>query len=304
VVLFRPAGFFGVSSEPRWEHCRAVVREHGRTFYFASHFLPPRRRDAICAAYAYCRIADDIVDRAPKTGMAAAATELDRWEREIDAPTHPVAVAFAVARERYAIPCRVVRDLIAGVRMDLDPARYATWDDLRLYCYRVAGTVGLMAAPVFGCRDDQALAQAVDLGIAMQLTNILRDVGEDARGGRLYLPLEDLEAFGCDPERILAGTPDGAFVDLIRFQIARARALYASGLRGVPALIPAGQVTTLAAAHLYAKILTRIEEEGYDVFSRRAYVSHQRKLRAMPGVAAAFASLYVPDAILPRGARG
>ena len=304
MALFRLAGPSGGSSEPRWEQCRAVVREHGRTFYFASHFLPPGRRDAISAAYAYCRIADDIVDRAPRTGMAAAAASLDRWEREIDAPIHPVAVAFAVARERYTIPCHAARDLIAGVRMDLDPGRYPTWDDLRLYCYRVAGTVGLMAAPVFGCRDDGALAQAVDLGIAMQLTNILRDVGEDARAGRLYLPLDDLAAFGCSPERILAGSPDGAFVDLMRFEIARARALYANGLRGVSALIPAGQVTTLAAAHLYAKILTRIEEQQYDVFSRRAYVSHQRKLREMPAVAAAFASLHMPDALLPRDYRG
>jgi phytoene synthase len=304
VTLFRLAGPSGVSSEPRWEHCRAVVREHGRTFYFASHFLPPRRRDAISAAYAYCRIADDIVDRAPRTGMAAASAALDRWEGELDAPMHPVAVAFTVARERYAIPCQAARDLIAGVRMDLDPPRYETWDDLRLYCYRVAGTVGLMAAPVFGCREDEALAQAVDLGIAMQLTNILRDVGEDARAGRLYLPLEDLAAFGCDPERIVEGRPEGRFTGLMRFEIARARALYASGLRGVPALIPAGQVTTLAAAHLYAKILNRIEEQGYDVFSRRAYVSHPRKLRAMPAVAAAFASLYMPDALLPREHRG
>lgn len=302
--LFRLAGSTGVSSEPRWEQCRAVVREHGRTFYFASHFLPPARRDAICAAYAYCRIADDIVDRAPRTGMAAASYALERWEREIDAPIHPVGVAFAVARERYAIPCQAARDLIAGVRMDLDPPRYATWEELRLYCYRVAGTVGLMAAPVFGCRDDAALAQAVDLGIAMQLTNILRDVGEDARAGRLYLPLDELAAFGCDADRVLAGNPDGHFVDLMRFEIARARALYTSGLGGVSALIPAGQVTTLAAAHLYAKILHRIEEQEYDVFSRRAYVSHPRKLREMPSVALAFASLYVPDGFLPRGYRG
>ena len=288
---------------PNGALCRALVREHGRTFAFASYFLPPGPRNAIAAAYAYCRLADDFVDRTPATGRAAATAALDAWERELDTPRHPVAVAFAVAREQYAIPGYAARDLIAGVRMDLEPRRYQTWDDLKLYCYRVAGTVGLMAAPVFGCRDERALANAVDLGIAMQLTNIVRDVGEDGRMGRLYLPLDELERFGCDPELVQAGRPNGRFADMMRFQISRARALYASGRLGVPALSPAGQVATLAAAHLYAKILTRIEFQEYDVFSRRAYVPHHHKLRAMPGVAMAFFSLYVPETVASRVGR-
>jgi phytoene synthase len=272
-----------------------VVRRHGRTFFFASRFLPSDRRRAIYAAYAYCRVADDIVDRVPATGLDAAARALGVWEGELDAPVHPVAVAFAAARERYGVPVAPVRELLAGVGMDLAPRRYATWDELRVYCYRVAGTVGLIAAPIFGCRDEAALPRAVDLGIAMQLTNILRDVAEDGRMGRLYLPLEDLALFGCDPEATLAGRSSGRFAELVAFEIERARGLYESGRAGVPALSPAGQLSALASAHLYGKILHRIEEQGHDVFAGRAYVPTRRKLRAMPTVAAAFLGLYLPS---------
>jgi len=284
--------------EPDWTACRAYIREHGRTFFFASHFLPPERRRAMHAAYAYCRIADDIVDRAPS--VAAAARAVDAWEAELAAPAHPVAVAFAEVRERYGVPSAPVRDLLAGVRMDLAPRRYADWDDLRSYCYRVAGTVGLIAAPILGCRDPEALPRAVDLGIAMQLTNILRDVGEDARMGRLYLPLTDLAAFGCDPEALLAGRPSGRFPDLMAFEIERARALYESARAGIPALLPAAQLAIVASAHLYGKILQRIEEQGYDVFAARAHVPTQGKLRAMPSVVAAFLGLYLTAPGRPR----
>ncbi len=177
-----------------WRQCRAVARAHGRTFFFASQFLPPHRRRAIHAAYAFCRVTDDIVDRAPATGLVAAAQALDAWEAELDAPRHPIAVAFAAVRETYGIPVVAARDLLSGVRMDLTPCTYETWDDLALYCYRVAGTVGLIAAPILGCRDPAALPHAINLGIAMQLTNVLRDVAEDGRMGRLYLPLADLAA--------------------------------------------------------------------------------------------------------------
>ncbi len=282
-------------AEPDWGRCRVIARTHGRTFYFASQLLPPTRRRAIHAAYAFCRVADDIVDRAPATGTEAAARALDAWAAELEAPNHPIAVAFAAARTHYGVSVQPARDLLAGVRMDLAPRRYATWDDLWVYCYRVAGTVGLIAAPILGCHDDAALPRAVDLGVAMQLTNILRDVAEDARMGRLYLPLTDLAAFGCDPEAVLAGRPNGAFADLIAFEIARARDLYESARAGVPALSPAGRLTTLASSHLYGKILNRIEEQDYDVFGSRAYVPTQRKLRAMPTVAAAFLRLYLPS---------
>jgi phytoene synthase len=148
-----------------------------------------------------------------------------------------------------------------------------------------------MVAPILGCRDESALPHAVELGIAMQLTNILRDVGEDAWRGRLYLPLVDLEAFGCDPEAVLRRQPNGRFGDLLAFEIERARGLYADARRGLPALCPSGRWTALAGAELYAAILTRIEEIGYDVFAARATVSTSRRLGALPGIAATFARL-------------
>jgi len=277
---------------PDWRHCSAIAREYGRTFYLASQFLPPARRRAIHAIYAFCRIADDIADHA--TDLAAAARALDAWERQLEVPTDPVPIAFARVRAEYGIPVTPAYDLLAGVRMDLAPRPFATWDDLSLYCYRVAGTVGVMVAPILGCRDEAALPHAVNLGIAMQLTNILRDVGEDARQGRLYLPLEDIEAFGCDAEAILNGQPSGEFSRLIAFEIARARSLYADSRRGLPALSPPGRLTTMAGSELYAAILTRIEELDYDVFAGRAYVPTGRKLGALPGVAAAFVQLSWP----------
>ena len=282
------------STSPRhdevdWRQCSEIARAHGRTFFLASRFLPPDRRRAIHATYAFCRIADDIADRS--ADLVTAARALDAWERQLDEPTDPIAVAFATVRARHGVPVTAVRELLAGVRMDLMPSRFATWDDLRLYCYRVAGTVGLMVAPILGCQDARALPHAVDLGIAMQLTNVLRDIGEDARRGRLYLPLEDLAAFGCDPESIVQGRPDGRFAELLAFEIVRARALYEDARRGLPALSPSGRLTALAGSELYATILTRIEEMDYDVLTTRAHVSTPRKLRTLPGVATTFARL-------------
>lgn len=283
-----------------WHACSAITRMHGRTFYLASRFLPPAQRQAIHAIYAYCRIADDIADRSPD--LETAARGLDAWEEQIAEPTDPVALAFAAVRARYGIPVAPVHDLLAGVRMDLVPARYETWDDLRRYCYHVAGTVGLMTAPVLGCQQAAALPHAVDLGVAMQLTNVLRDVGEDARQGRLYLPLEDLARFGCDPDAVLSGRPNGQFPWLLAFEIDRARGIYAQARLGYPALSPSGRLTALAGERLYATILNRIEENGFDVFSMRAHVSTGRKIGALPGIAATFMRLSWTGALNQRTA--
>lgn len=290
-----PGADGSVSSED-WRVCRDLAREHGRTFYFASRFLPPARRSAMLAAYAYCRIADDIVDRAAARGGDPSA-ELDGWERQLTAPAHPVARAFAATRERYGIPIEPVHDMLTGVRMDLQPARFETWPDLRVYCYRVAGTIGLIAAPILGCRDADALPRAVELGIAMQLTNILRDVAEDAALGRVYLPREELDAFGVCADSLLLGRATGQFCDLIAFQIDRARCLYANAHDGVRALSPSGQLTTLASSHLYSKILNRIEEERYDVLSRRAFVPTRHKVGAVPTIAVSFLRMQLGVAV-------
>jgi phytoene synthase len=298
-----------------WGACAAIAAEHGRTFYLASRLLPPPRRRAILATYAYCRTADDIVDKADAFGPDAALKALDRWEQQLDAPTDPVARAFAVARAEYAVPVEPVRELLVGIRMDLDVSRYASWPDLQRYCHLVAGTVGLMVAPILGCRNKSALEHATILGIAMQLTNILRDVAEDGRNGRLYLPLDEVAAFGCDPESIVAGVGGPGFPDLMALQIRRARALYARAEAGMSALCPSGRLTATAASRLYSKILDEIEMLNYDVFSRRAHVSTGRKVKSLPGVFLSFGrhslgwsnsalplpgSEVIPDAVQPR----
>ncbi|MEJ7838221.1 MAG: phytoene/squalene synthase family protein [Thermomicrobiales bacterium] len=276
--------------------CEAIARNHGRTFYFASRCLPRRQQRAVLATYAYCRIADDIVDAAPERGAKECRQSLDDWAAQLETPTHPVALAFAESRERYGVPLTPVHDLITGMRMDLDIRRYQTWDELHTYCYRVAGTVGLMVAPILGCRNESALAQAADLGIAMQLTNILRDVGEDASIGRLYLPLDDIAAFGCDAEAILAGEHGAKFRELMQFQVARARALYAEAQLGIPSLDRYGRFTTLVASELYSRILDCIEALDYDVFRTRAHCTTRQKFLALPGISATFLrmSLFPP----------
>jgi phytoene synthase len=198
-----------------------------------------------------------------------------------------------MARDRFGVPVEPARELLDGVRLDLEPRWYLTWPELREYCHGVAGTVGLMAAPVLGCRDPDALNHAAELGIAMQLTNILRDVAEDAERGRVYLPVSELMAHGCDPEAVLAGQPNGDFRALIAFQIERARRLYAEARRGIPALTPAGRFTTLAASHFYAGILSEIEAQDLDPFKGRARVTSARKVRSLPRVAVSFIEVSV-----------
>jgi len=274
-----------------WHVCKEIARAHGRSFFLASQCLPGDRRRAIHATYAYCRLADDLIDHPGDNGIEAATSALDRWEAELDWPRHPVAVAFADARASYGVPVTPARELITGLRMDLSDMTYQNWPDLRRYCHYVAGTVGLLVAPILGCSDPNALPRAATLGIAMQLTNILRDIAEDAERGRLYLPLDEIDAFGCDPEAILAGRPGARFRELMAFQIERARGLYAEAHPGVSSLAPAGRLATLAASQFYAGILTEIERLDYDVFRARARVPTSRKIRAMPAVTAGFMSL-------------
>lgn len=276
--------------------CAQMMRHHGRTFAFASRFLPPTKRRAAQSAYAFCRIGDDLVDRASAgESVAEISAALESWQRQIERPTHPVSIAFAATRAYYQIPEEPIHDLFTGFRMDLNTRRFTTRAELDEYCYYVAGTVGLIVAPILGCESQAALQHAVELGIAMQLTNILRDVAEDALLGRLYLPFEDLAAFGVDPDSILGGRPNGDFRGLMGFEIGRARQFYASARQGIPALDLTGQITTLASGHLYSHILNCIEDLDYDVFSNRAHVSTARKFRALPHLAGALVGMRLID---------
>jgi phytoene synthase len=255
--------------------CRAIARVHSKTFYLSSLFLSPAQRRAVWAVYAFCRTADDIVDRVAPARERLDA--IDAWEHQLVASyagrvTGPVFPAFADAARRFAIPIQPALDLLRGARLDVSVRRYATYNDLREYCYLVASTVGLLVMPILGTLSTDAAGYGIALGRAMQMTNILRDVGEDARMGRIYLPAEDLRRFGCDESTILTSTVDERFVALMRFEIARARAMYREAEPGVALLAPESRYTVRLALALYRAILDRIEANGYDVFTRRAYV--------------------------------
>jgi phytoene synthase len=252
----------------------------------ASGLLPRAKRRGARALYAFCRVCDNLVD-APQ-GEDDPRAALERWRCQVldvqSAGDDPVAVAWADTRTRYKIPWRYAEQLIAGVAQDLDQARYQTFDELAEYCYGVASTVGLMAMHIIGFQDVRAIPYAVKLGVALQLTNILRDIGEDWRNGRLYLPQEELAAFGLDERDIAARVVDDRWRSLMQFQIERTRRLYAEALPGVALLNKDGRFAITAAAQLYRSILDDIELHDYDVFRRRAYVTKWGKLAQLPGI--------------------
>ena len=267
---------------------RAICRHHARSFYFASHFLPRAKRDHAYAVYAFCRLLDDAADENPTPGSVDA---FQRLLHAVYARAHAPLTAGMSQRDRLAIDafahtvhaCAIPRvyfdELAEGCRMDFTIHRYSTWAALERYCYRVAGVVGLMMCRVFGLKEDGALEQAVQMGNAMQLTNILRDVAEDWERGRLYLPAEDLARFGLDESAIAARRCDGAFVSLMQFEIDRARALYARAAIGLRQLPDDGsRLTACVMAVVYAGILGAIERQRYDVFAGRAHLTTPQKL--------------------------
>ena len=265
--------------------CRDLTKTHSKTFYFASLFLGPQRRRAIWAVYAFCRVADEIVDT--EMPVALRLAKLDAWRAELRAafagkPHSPLMVAFADAVARYGIPIDPALDLLRGAQRDVTIRRYQTYEELREYCYLVASTVGLLTCPVLGYEEGVlergALEYGAELGRAMQMTNILRDVGEDLRMGRIYLPAEDLARFDYPESALLAHTIDDRFVALMQFQIARVRALYDAAAPGIALLSASSQYTVRLALSLYRGILDEIERNGYDVFTRRAHVPLGAKL--------------------------
>ena len=264
-------------------HCRAITRHHSRTFFIASSLMRAEHRRAIQALYAFCRISDDIVDR--NTGDRAA--DLHAWRlRSLGGQPGDdlVALAWTDTCARYHIPRQYAEQLLDGVASDLTPRRYETFADLAHYCYAVASTVGLMVMHIVGHAGEEAIPYAIKLGVALQITNILRDVGEDWSHGRLYLPEQELADFGLGEADIIAGVVDERWRAFMRFQIGRARRLFAQALPGVALLGKSGRFAIGAAAELYQGILDDIEANDYDVFSRRAYTSERRKLALLPGI--------------------
>ena len=274
-------------------HCQSIVRSHARTFWLASHFLPPEKRRAAFALYAFCRVADDLVDLAPGERTAEVAKLLAEHRRKLgDAlagqPEGPLFRELAAAVGRYGVPAPVMYELLDGVARDCAPVRYATWAELLRYCEGVASSVGEMCTYVFGVNGDdalraRALRHARTLGVAMQLTNVLRDVGEDARNGRCYLPDEDLAHFGLTRADVLRGGlgADERWRALMVFQIGRARSLYEAAMPGIAMLAPDARGCATACATGYAGILAAIEAIGYDTFSVRARLGTIARARVL-----------------------
>ena len=270
-----------LSLEACYRRCGEITRMHSKSFALCTRFLPPAKRRAVWAVYAFCRTADDIVDR--NTAAAGRLAALDAWEAELRAAyagraNNPIFVAFADAAARYGVPLAAALDLLRGARLDVTVSRYATYDDVREYCYLVASTVGVLVTPILGALDGAAVKDAITLGAAMQLTNILRDVGEDAGLNRIYLPADEMERFGYSEADLFAGTVDERFVALMRFQIERARGLYRDAEPGIALLQPESRYAVRLALHLYQGILGAIEANRYDVFTKRAYVPARTKL--------------------------
>lgn len=269
-----------------YQQCDSITRHYSRTFSMASGLLPVEKRRAVHALYAFCRVTDNIVDNSQP--VAQRLSKLESWRRMVtdpdEAETNPVALAWLDTQRRFQIPSGYAEQLIDGVARDLVQRRYATFSDLAGYAYGVASTVGLMAMHIVGFKNADALPYAVKLGVALQMTNILRDIGEDWQNDRLYLPQDELQRFGVSEDEIRAARITPQWRELIQFQIERNRRLYQESWDGIQLLDSDGRLAIGAAAALYRAILQDIEKHDYDVFTHRARVSTLGKLRRLPAI--------------------
>src|SRR5690554_5958710 len=264
------------------EYCQTKAAQSGSSFYYSFLFLPPERRKAITALYAFCREVDDIVDETNETSVAR--TKLAWWRAQVEElfttgrAEHPVMKALAPHVEPFSLTAQRLHAIIEGMEMDLNQHQYQDWDSLRTYCWHAAGVVGELSASIFGYSQEQTLIYADKLGLALQLTNIVRDVGDDARRGRIYLPLEDLQRFGVTPDEILTGHYSERFIELMRFQSERARACYRDAMRALPEEDRRSQRPGLLMAAIYYALLNEIEHDKWNVLDQRIALTPIRKL--------------------------
>lgn len=263
------------------EYCQQKAAGSGSSFYYSFLFLPRERRRAITALYAFCREVDDVVDETADVQLAA--TKLAWWRQEIallfeGKPQHPVSRALQPALGPYGITAARLNEIIDGMQMDLTQTRYLDFAGLERYCYHVAGVVGMLSAGIFGYSDARTLEYARDLGTAFQLTNIIRDVGEDARKNRIYLPVTDLQRFGVSAADLLQARHSEAFVELMRFQAERARQYYAQAMAALPEADRRAQRPGLIMAAIYSALLQEIERDGFQVLTQRTSLTPLRKL--------------------------
>lgn len=258
------------SLEESWRYCESVARRRARNFYYSFLALPAPKRRAMCALYAFMRECDDLSD-----GHRASREGLLKWRRQLDealqggVPAHPVWPAFLDTVRRYGIPSECLYGMIEGVSSDLEPRSFETFDELYRYCYLVASVVGIATIHVFSFTDPRAPQLAERCGIAFQLTNILRDVREDATNGRIYLPRKDMARFEVEPEMLTASAASPQLRDLLAFEASRARAFYAEAEPLVAMVDPDSRHALWALIEIYRRLLERIEQRNYEVLSSR-----------------------------------
>ncbi len=263
------------------EYCQQKTVQSGSSFYYSFLFLPPERRRAITALYAFCREVDDTVDEA--TDASLARIKLAWWRTEVSTmykgtPTHPVTQALKPHIDVYHLEEQHLQAIIDGMEMDLDQSRYLDFPGLRKYCWHVAGVVGILSASIFGYTNPQTLAYAEKLGLAFQLTNIIRDVGEDARKGRIYLPVNELQQFGVTAQDLLSARHSDKFEALMAFQTERAQAMYDEALALLPKEDRRAQRPGLMMAAIYRTLLDEIARDHYHVLNQRISLTPLRKL--------------------------
>ena len=268
--------------ELAYEECRSITRQEAKNFYYAFLTLPSAQRKAIYVAYAFCRHCDDSVDQVASTDEKLS--NLRALQRELDQTysgraREPVFVALADVAQKYDIPQEYFHEVLSGVESDLVKDRYEDFDQLRRYCYQVASVVGLICLQIFGYKDEEAKQRAVDLGLAMQLTNIARDVQEDLGYGRIYLPQDEIARFGYSEEELKSGVVNEAFTELMRFQAQRARSYFQSGFQLLPYLSLRSRACPAVLGRLYSKVLERIEDADFDVLNNRISLSTGEKVR-------------------------
>lgn len=263
------------------DYCRKKTVASGSSFYYSFLFLPEERRRAIIALYAFCREVDDVVDEVRDLGVARA--KLAWWRQEISAvyhgvPQHPVARALADVVGPHHLEEARLQEIIEGMAMDLEWNAYPDFDALKVYCHRVAGVVGMLSAEIFGYQDPRTLEYAAGLGLALQLTNIIRDVGEDARRNRIYLPLHELAQFGVTTDDIAEGRETEGFLRLMDFQVTRARRAYDEAFAKLPAADRKAQRAGIVMGAIYRALLEEIQEGGCRVLTQRTALTPLRKM--------------------------
>lgn len=263
------------------KYCQQKTAKSGSSFYYSFLLLPESRRKAITALYAYCREVDDVVDECREPQVALV--KLNWWREEVGRlfqkrPRHPVTRALLEPVERFNLPEEYFLEVLDGMAMDLAQHSYTDFKSLQLYCYRVAGVVGLMAAEIFGYTDRRTLDYAQNLGLAFQLTNIIRDIREDGQRQRLYLPLDELVPYGLTQQDLWQSSPSEAVLPLLRFQVSRARNFYKKAIESLPDSDRYAQRSGLAMAAIYLEVLERIRQNPLAVFNQRVSLSPLRKL--------------------------